>query len=261
MSDIMESSSSGRFLLSNKSTIITRESVKQKYVYGKQELLDIGELTKHWKALRVLSPSAVSNVRKFGLKRKKTNQRGKRGDIEQRKRRIIGERNLNRDHFIKDDYKWSGVRKRLKPGTVPSQFPFRPMSKGRRLLKKKIQYISSCEDDNADDSHDNSSPTSDQEEGLIAVDEIESDEITIAKLKAELEENKIIAASAVQISKLEHRLKIEHLGLERFGHDASMVALYTGFSSQKPSFPSSNGWNQQPRMHIVDIIHQVIHPV
>ncbi|KAK2138558.1 hypothetical protein LSH36_2800g00000 [Paralvinella palmiformis] len=77
-----------------------------------------------------------------------------------------------------------------------------------------IQNVYYSEDDDADDSHDNGSPTSDQEEGLIAVDE--SDEITIASLKVELEENKIIAASAVQISKL------EHFGLERFGHDASM---------------------------------------
>jgi len=77
------------------------------------------------------------------------------------------------------------------------------------LYIQNIYY--SEDDDDADDSQDNGSPTSDQEEGLIAVDE--SDEITIASLKAELEEkNKIIATSAVQISKLEHRLKIEHFG-------------------------------------------------
>ncbi|KAK2149057.1 hypothetical protein LSH36_469g00017 [Paralvinella palmiformis] len=53
---------------------------------------------------------------------------------------------------------------------------------------RKSATMAIVEDDDADDSHDNGSPTSDQEEGLIAVDEI-----TIARLKAELEEkNKII---------------------------------------------------------------------
>ncbi|KAK2155412.1 hypothetical protein LSH36_241g06017 [Paralvinella palmiformis] len=68
-------------------------------------------------------------------------------------------------------------------------------------------------------------------EGLIAVDD--SDELTIARLKAELEKNKITAATAVQISRLEQRLKTERFELERFGNYASMFAFYTGFSSQK----------------------------
>jgi len=58
------------------------------------------------------------------------------------------------------------------------------------------------------------SPTSDLshlEEGLIVVDD--SDKLTIARLKAELEKkSKII----VQISQLKQRLKIERFKLEHF---------------------------------------------
>ncbi|KAK2143899.1 hypothetical protein LSH36_802g03006 [Paralvinella palmiformis] len=62
------------------------------------------------------------------------------------------------------------------------------------------------------------SPTSDLsplEEGLIAVDD--SDKLTIARLKAELEKkNKLILASAVQTSQLIQRLKIEYFELDSF---------------------------------------------
>jgi len=53
------------------------------------------------------------------------------------------------------------------------------------------------------------------EEGLIAVDD--SDEFTIARLKAELEKkNKIIVTSAHQISQLKQELKIERFELKCF---------------------------------------------
>jgi len=78
------------------------------------------------------------------------------------------------------------------------------------------------------------SPTPDLshlEEGIIAIDE--SDKLTIARLKAELEEkNKIVVYSAVQISQLKQRLKIARFELEGFGNCACMVVFYTGFSSK-----------------------------
>ncbi|KAK2148034.1 hypothetical protein LSH36_519g00009 [Paralvinella palmiformis] len=54
------------------------------------------------------------------------------------------------------------------------------------------------------------------EEGLID-DSDDSDKLTIARLKADLEEkNEIIVASAVHISQLKQRLKVERFDLERF---------------------------------------------
>ena len=51
-------------------------------------------------------------------------------------------------------------------------------------------------------------------EGNIVVDD--SDKFTIARLKAELEKNKIIVANAVHISQLKQRLKVDRFDLERF---------------------------------------------
>ena len=74
-------------------------------------------------------------------------------------------------------------------------------------------------------------PTSDLshlEKGLIDADY--SDKLTIARLKVELEKNKITVASVVQISQLIQRLKIVCFERDSFGNDASIVAFYTVFS-------------------------------
>ncbi|KAK2142922.1 hypothetical protein LSH36_897g01085 [Paralvinella palmiformis] len=82
------------------------------------------------------------------------------------------------------------------------------------------------------------SPTPDLshiEEGIIAIDE--SDKLTIARLKAELEEkNKIVVYSAVQISQLKQRLKIARFELEGFGNCACMVVFYTAAHCSLQSF-------------------------
>ncbi|CAC5426123.1 unnamed protein product [Mytilus coruscus] len=136
-------------------------------------------------------------------------------------------------HFKSTDYKWSPVRKTLKPDSVPSIFDWSNQITPRRELikhpvpQKRPRPASDTENEPRDNVADLGCEVGpefqDADLSLCAFDEISS--------PREQELSKILQDKEEEIQHLQETLQIERFGIWRFSKDDSMILFYTGFVS------------------------------
>ncbi|CAC5419576.1 unnamed protein product [Mytilus coruscus] len=134
-------------------------------------------------------------------------------------------------HFKPTDFKWTPVRKTLKPDSVPSIFDWSNQVTPRREIFKhpvpQKRPRSASEDEARDDDADlGCEPIPEFQDGdlsLCAFDEISSPRV--------LELEKTLQEKEEEIQRLQEKLQIERFGILRFSKDDSMISFYTGFVS------------------------------
>ncbi|CAC5390003.1 unnamed protein product [Mytilus coruscus] len=131
-------------------------------------------------------------------------------------------------HFKPTDFKWTPVRKTLKPDSVPSIFDWSNQVTPRREIFKhpvpQKRPRSASEDEAGDDAADlGCEPIPEFQDGdlsLCAFDEISSPRV--------LELEKTLQEKEEEIQRLQEKLQIERFGIFRFSKDDSMISFYTG---------------------------------
>ncbi|XP_048749122.1 uncharacterized protein LOC125661232 [Ostrea edulis] len=143
-------------------------------------------------------------------------------------------------HFKTEDFRWTLVRKCLKPDAVPSVFqwtgevntrkpPKERTSQHKKVLAEIHVPSSSQELQTSDDLHDENLPEVSSDENKDPHIECSA---KLAELQKILEDKESeIKAKNEEIEALNKKLTLERFGINRFSFDNEMVEFYTGFPS------------------------------
>ncbi|KAK3099693.1 hypothetical protein FSP39_008144 [Pinctada imbricata] len=149
-------------------------------------------------------------------------------------------------HFTAEDYRWTLVRKCLKPDVVPSVFEWNTGKPDKLPRKPPTERKILAERTNNAVDIEISLTHSDDEQNFSKQDpEIASNEISVLAhgdennnggkleiLEQHIQEKEdIIKAKDKEIEELRERLRIEKFGVNRFSFDDDMIDFYTGFYS------------------------------
>ena len=129
-------------------------------------------------------------------------------------------------HFEPNDYKRSLTGMRLlKPDAVPSIFQWSTTSTPRSGLATKRKFQEHVTEMETED-HDTTECTP------TVLDFVKTPEKTVEQLQEELDRAKnLMEKKDTEISTLKQQLSLCRFGIERFGSDDTLIAYYTGFTS------------------------------
>ncbi|CAC5356581.1 THAP2 [Mytilus coruscus] len=136
-------------------------------------------------------------------------------------------------NFLKEDFRWTPVRKTLKADAVPTVFSWTRDFTPRRALfkhittnkKPKLQSENETLLDSTSEEHQLN-----QEEDIQESEEHLRNPIVVAEnIEKELERK--LKERDEEIKQLKEKLRIERLGVCRFSNDDAMIMFYTDFST------------------------------
>ncbi|CAC5421320.1 unnamed protein product [Mytilus coruscus] len=134
-------------------------------------------------------------------------------------------------HFIREDFKWTPVRKTLKADAVPTVFSWTRDFTPRRELFKHITPNKKPKLKSENETLlDSISEEVNQEEDIQESEELLRNPSVVAEnIEKELERK--LKERDEEIKQLKEKLRIERFGVFRFSNDDAMIMFYTGFST------------------------------
>ncbi|CAC5423780.1 unnamed protein product [Mytilus coruscus] len=134
-------------------------------------------------------------------------------------------------HFIREDFKWTPVRKTLKADAVPTVFSWTRDYTPRRELFKHITPNKKPKLQSENETLlDSISEEVNQEEDIQESEEqLRNPSVVAENIEKELERK--LKERDEEIKQLKEKLRIERFGVFRFSNDDAMIMFYTGFST------------------------------